>query len=434
MSVVVARSKVFYGWWVVAGSSAVNAFGGGVYFYGFSIFFLPIKEALNLTSAATSLVFSLSRAEGAFEGPISGYLIDRFGPRRILTIGVVFVGGGYVLLSQVNSYLGFLLVYLGVISLAFNGAFSGATMASVNSWFIRRKGLAMAVSSAAYGLGGAIVPPVLGLAVVHLGWRMSAALAGIFIIAVVIPAAQLLRRSPESMGLRPDGDEPGPPAAPGKVAEETAATEVDFTVKEAVRTPTLWILAVGNTLRNGALGALVVHFVPIMVWKGVSEPSAAFMLGAMSLMSIPTRIGMGWLSDRWSRPRLLAAGMVLGAAGMVVLNRSSSLWQIWAFIGMFSMVEGLGTLNWAMVGEFYGRRHFATLRGIVNLVGSWGMVVMPFVAGIIFDRTGSYTNALWIWVVTYLMAMVLFTFIRRPRAPARFGPQQSGRSAGHSSA
>ena len=152
-------SKVFYGWWVVAATCAVNAIGGGVYFYGFSVFFLPIKTALNLSSASTSLIFSLSRAEGAVEGPIAGYLIDKFGPRIMLTIGAFIVAIGYVLLSQVNSFLWFLTIYLGIISLAFNATFSGSTMAVVNNWFIRRKGLAMAISIAAYSLGGAIIAP-----------------------------------------------------------------------------------------------------------------------------------------------------------------------------------------------------------------------------------------------------------------------------------
>ena len=86
--------NVFFGWWIVATSCVVNAVGGGVYWYGFAVLFLPIKAALGLSSTSTSLIFSLSRAEGAIEGPVAGYLIDRFGARKILTVGVIVVGGG----------------------------------------------------------------------------------------------------------------------------------------------------------------------------------------------------------------------------------------------------------------------------------------------------------------------------------------------------
>ena len=410
-------SKVFYGWWVVAATCAVNAIGGGVYFYGFSVFFLPIKTALNLSSASTSLIFSLSRAEGAVEGPIAGYLIDKFGPRIMLTIGAFIVAIGYILLSQVNSFLWFLTIYLGIISLAFNATFSGSTMAVVNNWFIRRKGLAMAVSIAAYSLGGSIIAPLLAFGIHHLGWRTTMALSGIMLAAVVVPFAQLLRSSPEALGLNPDGDSPRIKSELDNVELEPLPSSVDFTVSEALRTKSYWLLAIGTMLRTGTLGTLIVHFVPIMVWKGNSEQTAAVMLGIMAFLSIPMRIGIGWLGDRWSRSKMLAAGMALGAFSLMILQTANSLIQVWLFISVFSVVEGLSALNWALVGDYFGRKRFATLRGILSLVYSWGMIVMPIVAGAIFDRTSSYNNVIWIFIGMYICGTVLFLVIQRPRTP-----------------
>ena len=410
-------SKVFYGWWVVAATCAVNAIGGGVYFYGFSVFFLPIKAALNLSSASTSLIFSLSRAEGAVEGPIAGYLIDKFGPRIMLTIGAIIVAIGYILLSQVNSFLWFLTIYLGIISLAFNATFSGSTMAVVNNWFIRRKGLAMAVSIAAYSLGGSIIAPLLAFGIHHLGWRTTMALSGIILAAVVVPFAQFLRSSPEALGLNPDGDSPRIKSELDNVEVEPLPSSVDFTVSEALRTKSYWLLAIGTMLRTGTLGTLIVHFVPIMVWKGNSEQSAAVMLGIMAFLSIPMRIGIGWLGDRWSRSKMLAAGMALGAFSLMILQNANSLIQVWLFISVFSVVEGLSALNWALVGDYFGRKRFATLRGILSLVYSWGMIVMPIVAGAIFDRTSSYNNVIWIFIGMYICGTIVFLVIQRPRIP-----------------
>ena len=410
-------SKVFYGWWVVAATCAVNAIGGGVYFYGFSIFFLPIKAALNLSSASTSLIFSLSRAEGAVEGPIAGYLIDKFGPRIMLTIGAFIVAIGYILLSQVNSFLWFLTIYLGIISLAFNATFSGSTMAVVNNWFIRRKGLAMAISIAAYSLGGSIIAPLLAFGIHHLGWRTTMALSGIMLAAVVVPFAQLLRSSPEALGLKPDGDTPRIESKLDEVDVKPILSSVDFTVSEALRTKSYWLLAIGTMLRTGTLGTLIVHFVPIMVWKGNSEQTAAVMLGIMAFLSIPMRIGIGWLGDRWSRSKMLAAGMALGAFSLMILQNANSSFQVWLFISVFSVVEGLSALNWALVGDYFGRKRFATLRGILSLVYSWGMIVMPIVAGSFFDRTGSYNTVIWIFVGMYICGTILFLVIQRPRTP-----------------
>ena len=409
--------KVFYGWWVVAATCAVNAIGGGVYFYGFSVFFLPIKAALNLSSASTSLIFSLSRAEGAVEGPIAGYLIDKFGPRIMLTIGAFIVAIGYILLSQVNSFLWFLTIYLGIISLAFNATFSGSTMAVVNNWFIRRKGLAMAISIAAYSLGGSIIAPLLAFGIHHLGWRTTMALSGIMLAAVVVPFAQLLRSSPEALGLKPDGDTPRIESKLDEVGVKPILSSVDFTVSEALRTKSYWLLAIGTMLRTGTLGTLIVHFVPIMVWKGNSEQTAAVMLGIMAFLSIPMRIGIGWLGDRWSRSKMLAAGMALGAFSLIILQNANSSFQVWLFISVFSVVEGLSALNWALVGDYFGRKRFATLRGILSLVYSWGMIVMPIVAGGFFDRTGSYNTVIWIFVGMYICGTILFLVIQRPRTP-----------------
>ena len=417
---------IFYGWWIVAATCVVNAMGGGVYFYGFSVFFLPIKQALNLSSASTSLIFSLSRAEGAVEGPLAGYLIDRYGPRRMLTVGSLIVAVGYILLSRVNSFATFLIVYLGIVSLAFNAAFSGSTMAVVNNWFVRRKGLAMAISIAAFSLGGSIIAPLLAFGIHHLGWRTTLILSGVHLAAIVIPFAQLQKPSPEVMGLRPDGDSLNPPSEEDHQKSEQPKRDyeeiVDFTVREALKTKSYWVLAIGTMLRTGTLGTIIVHFVPMMVWKGNSEQSAAMMLGILAFLSIPMRIGIGWLGDRWSRPKILSAGMALGAISLLWFQNAQGLKEIWIFICVFAIVEGLSALNWALVGDYFGRKRFATLRGFLSLVYSWGMIIMPVLAGYIFDRTNSYTIVIWIFIGMYVTGTLIFALIQKPKPPIRLSP------------
>ena len=115
---------------------------------------------------------------------------------------------------------------------------------------------------------------------------------------------------------------------------------------------------------------------------------------------------------------MLSAGMALGALSLIVLQFASSLWQIWLFICVFSVVEGLSALNWALVGDYFGRLRFATLRGILSLIYSWGMIIMPLVAGRIYDQTDSYRIAIWIFISMYIVGCLLFGLLRRPRLPA----------------
>ncbi|MGZ8453158.1 MAG: MFS transporter [Candidatus Binatia bacterium] len=199
---------LFYGWRMVAAGCAMRMLGGGFHLYGFTIFFLPITNELGLSRAATSLVFSLARAEGAIEGPLAGYFIDRYGPRPMMLAGIILSGLGYMLLATVDSYAAFLIVYLGVISLAFSAGFMHSPMVLANSWFIRRRAMAMTLISSAIGIGGTLITPVLAFTVAQWGWRYGAFIAGIGLIVTGVPVALYVKRSPESMGLLPDGVSP----------------------------------------------------------------------------------------------------------------------------------------------------------------------------------------------------------------------------------
>ncbi len=116
--------RIFYGWWVVLTSSIIAAMGAGFYFYGFTTFFLPLSKDLDLSRAATSTVFSIARLEGGIEGPVVGWLIDRFGARKLLMIGLLFFGAGYIAMHWMNSFLMFVLLYAVVISIGYNTGFS----------------------------------------------------------------------------------------------------------------------------------------------------------------------------------------------------------------------------------------------------------------------------------------------------------------------
>ena len=171
-------SGLYYGWRMVGAASALRVLGAGLHSFGFTVFFLPLSQDLNINRTATSLAFSLARAEGAFEGPIVGHLLDRYGPKPIMLTAALLMGAGYLILSQVDSYASFLIVYLGIISLVHAGGFMHAPMVLINTWFIRQRARAITLNSAAFGLGGVLIAPLLSLVVQAWGWRWGAAVAG----------------------------------------------------------------------------------------------------------------------------------------------------------------------------------------------------------------------------------------------------------------
>ncbi|MBI2531435.1 MAG: MFS transporter [Deltaproteobacteria bacterium] len=404
---------LFYGWHMVAATCALRVLGAGLHSFGFTVFFLPLSQDLNLNRTSTSLAFSLARAEGAIEGPIVGHLLDRHDPRPIMLAAVLLMGVGYLLLSQVNSYVFFLIVYLGVISLAHAGGFMHAPMVLINTWFIRHRARAITISSAAFGLGGVLVAPILSVIVQTWGWRWGAAIGGILFLAIGVPLSLTVRRSPESMGLLPDGDEPARPQAVKDGQEQAIRSEVDVTVAEALRSFAFWGSVLAAAIRNGSYHAISVHFVPLMVWKGLSQSEAALLLSVYAFLGMASTLILGWFADKANKPRLTAVILFAGAAAMFLLILGSSLWSLCLFTMFFALVETTFPLGWAVVGDLFGRKHYAKIRGYMVLFYTWGGVLGPVIAGAIFDRWATYEPLLWSLVGVFIVAGLFFASLNR---------------------
>lgn len=407
--------RIFYGWRVLAAAAAMRVVGGGFHIFAFSIFFLPLIRDLGLSRTAGSLVFSLARAEGAIEGPVSGYMIDRFGPRLVMGIGCLVVGVGYLLLSTVGSYISLLLVYLGLISMAFGSAFMHSPMALTNNWFIQRRALAMSITSASVSVGGAMLTPLLARVTHSYGWRTGALVAGGAFLTIAFPLSRLVRDTPDKMGLAPLGQVVSG-ASTGQSTLQPAADPPgrEFSVREGMRTAAFWMLAVGTLLRLAGFSAVMVHFVPILVWKGIPEATAGYYLSLFALFAIPTHLLMGWLGDVWRRPRVMSLGMALGTAGLIVLLYGDGRMMLFLFMPLFVVVEALFSLTWATLGDFFGRRHFATIRGWLIMFTMVGPVIGPVLAGRIYDVAQSYTLTIQIFVVGFALSSIVFWLLRRP--------------------
>jgi MFS family permease len=404
---------LFYGWRMVAAACALRVLGAGLHSFGFTVFFLPLTQDLNLNRTSTSLAFSLARAEGAIEGPIVGHLLNRYGPKPIMLAAVLLMGTGYLLLSQVDSYVSFLIVYLAVISLAHAGGFMHAPMVLINTWFIRHRARAITVSSAAFGLGGVLVAPVLSVIVEAWGWRWGAAIAGVLFLIVGIPLSLTIRRSPESMGLLPDGDKPVASVSGKDGTEKKINLEVEVTLAEALRSFAFWGSVLAAGIRNGSYHAIAVHFVPLMVWKGLSQSQAALLLSGYAFLGMALTLILGWFADKANKPRLTAFILFAAGGAMFLPIMGDSLWLLCLFTVFFAAVETTFPLGWAVVGDLFGRKHYAQIRGYMTLFYTWGGVIGPVVAGAIFDRWKTYEPLLWSLVAVYILAGLFFASLNQ---------------------
>ena len=192
--------KVFYGWWIVAINAWADSLKHGTFNRGFSNYVNPLSRELGVGVGVFSLAEALGRMEGGLQGPLLGWMNDKFGPRIIMVLGSTASGVGFILLSLTDSYLYFLLVFVGLLSLGFRAGYNNALMPAINQWFRRHRALAMAVAGMGSPAGGLLIAPAVGLLVVEIGWRPIAFASGVAVLALVVPLAAFVHRSPESRG------------------------------------------------------------------------------------------------------------------------------------------------------------------------------------------------------------------------------------------
>ena len=409
-------SHLYYGWFMVGIVSAMRMLGGGLHGYGFTVFFLPVSDDLGLNRAQTSLAFSLARAEGAIEAPVVGYLVDRLGPKPLMVTAALFAGIGYIALSWIDSYTGFLITYLGLISLAYSAGFIQTPMVVANNWFIRKRARAMTVVGSAVTIGGTLITPLLATVVNGWGWRWGAFLAGCTFLLICVPLSLQIKRSPESIGLRPDGD--GPAVEDHRrgldgssLSKSSFSTDVSPTA--AMKTLAFWSLAFSMLARVATQSTMMVHFIPIMVWKGISQERAALLLSTFALLNLGFHFFLGWIADRMNKPQLISFWMFFPVTAILILIASESQFSLWLFAILFSTLDAAFPVTWAICGDFFGRKHFATIRGNMTFFYMWGSALGPVIAGFIYDQTQDYSSVLWAAVGTLTLSALLTALLIR---------------------
>ncbi|MFH1560894.1 MAG: MFS transporter [Chloroflexota bacterium] len=432
------RPRIFYGWYIVLAGALINVYGSGFWFYGFPMFYKALLMEFGWSRAMGAAVVSLARMEGGIEGPVIGWLIDKFGPRKLAVIGAVLFGVGLVLMSMVtNVSLGpihisaliiFIVLYAGVMAVGHNTGFGHASMAAINNWFIRKRSRAFALYSLGAGGSGAVVF-ILGWAVNSYGWRASAFLGGLGIFLIVIPLSLVFRHRPEQYGQLPDGAEPeednvstatSAPVQPGRRSPMRVDwAQYDFSIKETLLTVSFWMLILGFSARSVTMTSIVVHEVAYLTDIGIPLTQAGAALGGMVFISLIGRLGFGWLGDYIDKRYLFIATYLLQALGILILDRITGMAMVWLFVVVYGIAYGGAVpLSFAIVGEYYGRKNYATIRGFMQFFLIPATLVGPICAGLVFDITDSYHIAFVSFIFCLLVGTIFILLARKPRLPA----------------
>jgi MFS family permease len=398
--------KIFFGWWIVLSASLQNGLGGSIHWQGFTVLFIPISQTFGISSAQTSLLFALARAENGLMGPFTGWLMDKFGPRPLAIGGTAMAGIGYIMLSRTGNYTQFLLIYVIVISIGATTSFMQTAFVVLNNWFIKQRGLVMSINSASFRLGSAILVPTFSYIVYAWGWQNAVLILGIFLLVFITPLGIFYRKTPESMGLQPDG----------KIQELNEGSlhnkEISgYTWKEAIKTSAFWFLTIATALRISIHGAIFVHMIPILVWKGISPESAAWYVGFLALTGVPVILIVGKLSDKFGRPKMLALCYSASALSLLLVNLSdNSIYLLLSLLLLVGSEAGSG-LNWSLVGDLFGRKNYGVIRGLLGPFYNAALVITPVSAGYIYDKTNSYEIVLYIGSIIFILSSLVFLFV-----------------------
>jgi MFS family permease len=414
-----AEISFFYGWIIVGLGILSTAFWMGIV-TSFSVFFTALIDEFHWSRGGTAGVQSMALLTYTILAPFVGSLIDRFGPKKIILPGIILLSTGVALCSQIHSLLSFYIFYGIVVAAGFTCINILAYSAILSHWFERRRGIASGITVSGMGLGTFLLVPMCQYLINLWGWRLSYLCLGALVFCVLFPLCLLfLRNRPEELGLQPDGPiEPGVRRNRRVQVIDQAWANTNWTVSKAMTTARFWALLSLFFLSMTGLYVLLVHEVRFLVDRGFGRMTAAYILSLIGAISIFSRIFWGWLSDRIGREKTVTAGnaFVAGAAIFLLLLNHPHSSRIYAYL--FAVTFGIGwgvtaPMLMAMTADLFQGRRFGSIYGVVEAVVGAGSAVGAWLAGFIFDKTGSYDAAFFYTVIVSLVSCV-FVWIAAP--------------------
>ena len=397
------RTGIFYGWWIILACFMIGLYVGSVLFYGFTAFVEPFITEFGWSYTRISFASSLLGLEMGLFAPFIGFLVDRFGSRKLILSGTIIIGLGLLLLSRTQTLAMF---YGAIILLALGagGCTSVVLMVVVANWFDRNVGKALGLMASGIGASGLVVPLIVRL-IDGYGWRMTLVILGLGMWALGIPLSLVIRNSPEPYGYMPDGDIPKQPFSPKADGKEEDAP---FDFKAVLKNDTFLCLVLVEMLRMMAVAAVTFHVMPYLGSVGLSRTTAGFVAAAIPLCSIIGRFGFGWFGDVFQKKYVMAATFCLMAAGMLAFSSIHIYWVILPFLLLFA--PGFGgsmVIRGALLREYFGRTSLGKMLGMTMGTAAIGGVIGTTLAGYIYDTTGSYRPAWFIFCGTLTFAFFL---------------------------
>lgn len=393
---VVHRVPFFYGWVVLAAATVGMAATLPAQTAGVSLFIDAMIADLGLSRTSVSWMYTAATVAGASALPLVGRLLDRFGPRRAVTLISLLLALTCVGMGYVGGWIALLIGFLLLRGLG-QGALALVNNHAVNLWFERRRGLAIGILGLGIAGATAVFPPLINDMIDLYGWRTAYPVMGAAVAAVMLPLGFLFYRAePERFGLQPDGTN-APDDATSDADEANASSYIEgLTVDEARRTWTFWLITMGGVCTAGLGTGLLFHHFSILGGNGIGRDVAALLFVPLGVLTAGSNLGSGWLVDRFSPRRLLGVLLVIFSAMMAAIPFVTTPPLVWAYGFVFGVAQGMqGAVLGSAYAYYFGRAHHGAVRGLATTIFVGGTAIGPPLLALGPDWFGGYAPVLW---------------------------------------
>jgi MFS family permease len=402
------RDRIFHGWWVVLASMAgLGTSVAALLLWTFGVFLKPVTEEFGWSRTQYSAAVLFSTMALVLVSPLAGRFVDHYGTRRVALTSSALLSLVFSSMALLTPNIGHLYAMYAACAIAGAGTVSIVYAHAIASWFDARRGLALGLALAGIGLGALILPSLAQALIGALGWRGAYAALALIAAVVSLPTGfLLLRNHPSEMGLEPDGEQP--------LRQDDSATPrtlpQGLATREALRSPTFWLIAVAFGLAGFAVTGPSLHFVAMLTDRGIPPAQAAAAQSLSGLGLLVGRVVAGHLMDRYFAPRVAIMFLLVPAAALLLLTTDVSHGVALACGAAFGLALGAEVDIVAyLTSRYFGLRSFGSIYGLQYAMFTAAAGVAPVVTGMGYDVTGSYRGVLFVFSGALLLAILLIT-------------------------
>jgi MFS family permease len=407
------KQHLYYGWVIVAACLAINLVSVGIR-HSFGVFFRPLETDFGLSRAFTSGFYSTYLVMCGLISIIGGWMLDRYGPKKVFTGAGILAGLSLLLTSQATAPWHVFVTYSLLLAMGTGPNFV-IIMALVSKWFMEEKrGLALGIVSCGAGIGMVAMPPISEFFISSYSWQTSYFILGLLTLFIIIPSALFLRRSPVEMP--PDLRKPAATMPQTDAADSYHNSKHPPLVK-AIKSSNFWMLFIIMFLWAFCSFIIMAHIVRHAIDMGISSRQAVTIFVVIGGTSIPGRLLIGRLSDvKGSKYASIIYAFVMIVA-MAWLLWASELWMLYVFAVPFGLCFGaVAPLVAILIGDAFKThhlRHLGIIFGFLEVGWGVGSAFGPILAGHIYDINKDYTLSFIIGIVAIVMTTLLIPFFKK---------------------